>query len=168
MADEIGADATKGVDLPRLLGAVAVCQLAGLLGFASSAKSLVAWYPTLRKPSFTPPGAVFGPVWTVLYLLMGVSLYLVSRRGRADGAVRRAEAIFAVQLLLNAAWTPLFFGRRSPLLGLLDILPMWAAVMATMRAFYRISKPAALLLVPYLLWVSYAVVLNLSIWRLNR
>ena len=130
-------------------------------------RSVTTWYPTLKKPSFTPPSWVFGPVWTTLYLLMGVSLYLIRTRGTAAGAPGVAGKLFMLQLLLNALWSFIFFGLRSPGWALVEIVGLWAALMLTIRAVARVSRPAAVLLVPYLLWTSFALVLNAAIWRLN-
>jgi len=113
---------------------------------------------------------VFAPVWTLLYAMMGLSLYLASQRHtEEDGSVWRASRVlFGTQLALNALWSYVFFGRRAPGWALLEILFLWVAITATMLAFFKISRTAALLLLPYLLWSSFAVVLNHSIWRLNR
>ncbi|WP_458204865.1 TspO/MBR family protein [Haladaptatus sp. NG-SE-30] len=149
-------------DLPSLLASIVVCELAGIVPSILTASDVATWYPTLSKPAFTPPSWVFGPVWTTLYLLMGVALFLVWRRGS-----RVALAIFAVQLALNAAWTLVFFGMRWPAGGLVVILALLVAIVATMVAFARVDRRATLLLVPYLLWVSFATLLNYELWRLN-
>lgn len=124
---------------------------------------MATWYPTLSKPAFTPPSWLFGPVWTTLYLLMGIALFLVWRRGS-----RGALAVFAVQLALNAAWTVVFFGMRWPAGGLAVILALLVAIAATVVAFVRADRRAAVLLVPHLLWVGFAAPLNYELWRLNR
>ena len=127
---------------------------------------VLQWYPSLLKPAWNPPNWVFGPVWTVLYLMMAISAWLVwRRRGFKEGAA--ALGISAFQLALNAAWSPLFFGLRNPLAGLLVIIPLWAVILATMIAFWRISRLAGALLAPYWLWVGFAAALNFAIWRLN-
>ncbi len=152
----------------ELPAAIVACELAGGLGALAGRSGFRAWYPRLQKPAFAPPSSVFGPVWTTLYALMGAALYLIRRRPHDRAASRSAQRLFAAQLGLNAAWTPLFFGRRSPLLGLLDIVPLLGLVALTVRAFARISRLAALLLVPYLLWVGFATVLNAAfVWK-NR
>ena len=146
-----------------LAGFVGLClAVAGLAGFAT-AQSVVHWYPTLAKPSWTPPGWLFGPVWTVLYILMGVAAWRVWLKGQA----RTALWLFGAQLLLNLAWSFLFFGARSPGLGLVDIVALWLAIAATIFAFAQLSRGAALLLVPYLAWVSFAMALNAKIFLLN-
>jgi len=136
------------------------------VGGTSTASSVTTWYPTIAKPAWTPPAWVFGPVWTALYAMMAVAAWLVWRKaGWSRGG--RALGIFVTQLALNAAWSILFFGMRSPLLGLIDIALLWIAIVLTIVAFARISKVALALLVPYLLWVSFAAALNFAIWRLN-
>ena len=125
------------------------------------------WYERLHKPSWRPPNWVFAPVWSVLYLAIAVSGWLVWQRVGFGGAPL-PFAIYALQLVLNAAWTPLFFGLHRPGLGLVDIALMWLMIAATIAAFYPIHMGAALLLLPYLAWVSFAAALNFSIWRLNR
>lgn len=157
------------IHLPKLTAMILGSEAAGILGAIPTRDALATWYPRLKKPSFNPPSSVFGPVWTTLYALMGVSLYLVSEDQRAAQAVRgRAQILFGAQLALNTLWSFLFFGRRSPLAALVEIALLWIAILATIAAFARVSRAAALLLVPYLLWVSFAAALNFSIWRLNR
>ncbi|WP_231183059.1 TspO/MBR family protein [Haladaptatus sp. DYF46] len=150
-------------DVLALLVSIVVCELAGIIPSFLTANDVATWYTTLQKPGFTPPSWVFGPVWTTLYLLMGIALYLVWRR--RDN--RFALAVFAVQLLLNAGWTLVFFGMRWPAGGLAVILALLVAIVATMVAFARIDRRAALLLVPYLCWVGFATLLNYELWRLN-
>ena len=153
-------------DLPGLIAAVVVCELAGIVPSLLTADEVATWYPTLAKPEFTPPSWLFGPVWTTLYLLMGVSLYLIwqSDAGRTR---RVALAVFGVQLVLNAAWTLVFFGAQAIFGGLVVILALLAAILATMATTARIDRRATALLVPYLLWVGFATALNYEIWRLN-
>lgn len=141
--------------------------MAGLLGAFATASSVQNWYPTLEKPWFTPPGWVFAPVWTLLYTLMGIAAYLVWRQGWSEGAVRAALIAFAVQLVLNALWSPAFFGLQSAGLGLVVIFFLWVAIIVTIVWFGRVSTVAAWLMVPYLAWVTYAMALNFEIWRLN-
>lgn len=145
---------------------LALCLGAGLLGSFATARSVSTWYTQIAKPSWTPPGAVFGPVWTVLYVAMAVSAWLVWRRLGLRGG-RFELGLFAVQLALNAAWSFLFFGLRSPGLAVVGISVLWASIVATMLAFRPVSRPAAWLLAPYLVWVSFAAALNASIWSLN-
>ncbi len=141
----------------------------GIAGVSAifTASSVREWYPMIQKPAWTPPSWLFGPVWTTLYIMMAIAAWLVwRRRGLMD--INSAIALFIVQLALNAAWSPLFFGLKNPLAGLLDIVSLWAAILATIVCFYKISPVAGALLAPYWLWVSFAMLLNFSIWRLNR
>jgi tryptophan-rich sensory protein len=146
-----------------LIGFVAICLLVGLIGGLATAPAIPTWYAGLAKPSFNPPAWIFGPVWTALYILMAVATWLVWRCGNARTALR----LFAAQLLLNALWSPLFFGLKRIDLALLDIVLLLAAILATSIAFGRRSRLAALLFVPYLAWVAFATVLNFTLWRLN-
>jgi benzodiazapine receptor len=153
----------------KLGGAVLLCEVAGGIGSTLTRNALKDWYPKLDKPSFTPPDWVFGPAWTLLYAMMGVSLYVVShQRGEDTGEVRSARILFLVQLVLNVLWSYVFFGRRSPGWALVEIGFLLIAIAATIRTFWKVSRTAALLMLPYILWVSFAVLLNYSIWRLNR
>ncbi len=137
-----------------------------LYGSLLTRPSVPTWYEQLNKPTFTPPGAVFGPVWTVLYILMAVAAWLVMRR---TGQVRVAPALvlFLAQLGLNGSWSAVFFGLHSPGDAFVVIVALWLAILATLVAFWRVSAWAGVLLLPYLAWVSFASVLNYSLWRLN-
>ena len=153
----------------RILG-LAICLMAcygaAALGAVFTAGATGDWYPTLAKPSWTPPSWLFGPVWTVLYGLMAVSVWLVwLQRDRRPCAWPMTA--FAVQLILNAAWSPLFFGLRSPGIALLDIVILWVSLLVTVWLFLRVRTVSGVLMLPYLLWVSFAAILNLAIWRLN-
>jgi tryptophan-rich sensory protein len=141
------------------------CFLAAGLGSLFTMVSLGSWYSGLAKPPWTPPSWVFGPVWTVLYAMMAVAGWLVWRRGVPASWL--ALRWFAVQLTLNVAWSAFFFGLQMPGLAVAEILALWVAIAATLRASWRVSRPAGVLLIPYLLWVSFAVALNVAIWRLN-
>lgn len=155
-------------DFLRLAACILVCQAAGAIGSFFTVTGLDSWYTSLAKPSFNPPGWVFGPVWTTLYTLMGIAAWLVWRRGDLSSPpVRNALFIFAVQLALNTLWSVLFFGLKSPLLALVDIVALMAAILATIVAFRPVSPAAAWLLTPYLAWVAFAAILNAVIWRLN-
>jgi tryptophan-rich sensory protein len=161
-----GSRGETGIDRAVLLASVVVCELAGIIPSILTAEDVAMWYPTLAKPAFTPPSWLFGPVWTTLYLLMGVALYLVWRSDRSR--VRRvALAAFGVQLVLNAAWSLVFFGSRAIFGGLVVIVALLAVILPTMALFARIDRRAAALLVPYLLWVGFATALNYELWRLN-
>ena len=146
---------------------IAVTFVAAGLGAFFASTSVSNWYPMLRKPSWNPPAWIFGPVWTVLYLMMAIAAWLVWRKRGFDSAAG-ALGLFALQLALNALWSPLFFGLRNPLAGLVDIVPLWAAILATLVCFWKISPLAGTLLAPYWLWVSFATALNFMIWRMNR
>jgi benzodiazapine receptor len=155
--------------IPKLIGWVLLCEAAGGIGSIFTRDSLKDWYPTLEKPSFTPPSWVFGPVWTLLYALMGASLYMAGRQRVDDGSVVQvSRALFGIQLVLNVLWSYVFFKRRSPGWAVVEIGFLWAAIVATTLAFSKISRMAALLLLPYLLWTSFAAALNYRIWRLNE
>jgi benzodiazapine receptor len=125
------------------------------------------WYQEIAKPSFTPPDAVFGPVWTTLYATMGVAAFLVWKLGPDRRRVRGALLLFCIQLVLNGLWSLIFFGLRSPGLALVEILSLLVLIAATTREFWGQSRAAGLLMVPYLAWVSFATVLNAAFWRLN-
>ena len=143
---------------------VFVCFAAAAIGTVPTINSLRTWYPKLRKPGWNPPNAIFGPVWTVLYLLMAIAAWLAWRQSGLSIWI----AVFIVQLVLNAAWTLIFFGWKQPGLAAVEIAILWAAIAATLIGFYGLSPLAGLLLVPYLAWVTFAGFLNLAIWRLNR
>ena len=153
----------------KLAGAVAACEAAGGIGAFLSREGLREWYPKLQKPSLNPPAWVFGPTWTLLYALMGASLWLAEERGGDDETAKRTSRfLFGAQLLLNVLWTYVFFGRRAPGWAFVEILVLLAAVSASALSFSKTSRTAALLLAPYLLWIGFASVLNFSVWRLNR
>lgn len=150
----------------RWLG-LAACLVASFSAASMGALFMPgAWYDGLNKPQWNPPGWVFGPVWSTLYTMMAVAAWLVWQRG-GFVAQYRALAWFTVQLALNAAWTPLFFGLHLPAIAFGEMLLLWVAIAATLRAFWRVSRLAAWLLVPYLVWVSFAAALNFTLWRLN-
>ncbi|MDP3733203.1 MAG: TspO/MBR family protein [Candidatus Daviesbacteria bacterium] len=154
------------VKIPKLIFSIGLCLGAGVLGSFFTISAIPNWYTTLNKPSFSPPNWIFGPVWTALYILMGISLYLVWIS--KSKAKQNALNLFFVQLGLNALWSIVFFGLHSPFLALLTIVILWAMIVLTMRAFFGISKTSGRLLVPYLVWVSFAAYLSYSIWVLNR
>lgn len=154
-------------DFPKLLASILGCELVGILGTIFTTPSIPTWYSSLNKPVFSPPNWIFGPVWTILYLLMGVSFYLILKIGWKQKKVKDALKFFLAQLALNFVWSPLFFGLKSPLLGLITIIAMWVLIVITMKKFYPLSKVAFYLLIPYLLWVSFATILNASILILN-
>lgn len=150
-----------------LILCIGLCQLSGLLGAFFTTPAIPGWYASLQKPFFNPPNAVFGPVWTVLYALMGAALYLVIRAEGPAVLKRKAVFLFGGQLALNTAWSWLFFGLKNPGLAFADIVLLWGAILASAVYFRRLSKPAFWMFLPYLFWVSFAMLLNFEIWRLN-
>ena len=139
----------------------------GFLSGMSTADGVRTWYQDIAKPSFNPPDRVFGPVWTALYVSMGVAAFLVWRTGPDRSAVRPALAWFAAQLVANGAWSLIFFGLRNPGLAFVEIVLLLGMIVVTTRLFWRRSRVAGALMLPYLAWVSFATILNFSIWRLN-
>jgi len=154
--------------LSRLVVCVGAVLLASSIGSFATVRAIPTWYRRLAKPSFNPPEWLFGPAWAVLYLLMAVAAWLVWKQGWNAPGVKVALAFFLVQLIINALWSVLFFGLRSPLAGLMDIVVMWLAILATIVLFFRVSALAGVLLLPYIAWVSFAAILNAAILRLNR
>lgn len=151
----------------RLIASIVLCQSAGIIASILTAQSVRTWYPTLLKPSFNPPNWLFGPVWIVLYLMMGIALYIVWQRSGSGQNVQTAVIVFIIQLILNAAWSLIFFGLQSPFWAFVEIVVLWVAILITIILFREISRTASYLLVPYILWVTFAAILNFSIWRLN-
>ena len=149
-----------------LAGFVAVCLAAGVVGSVATAPQIPTWYASLNKPSWNPPSWVFAPVWTTLYVMMGAAAWLVWRK--VGGPFQRAFWWFWIQLALNAVWTFIFFGLEQPGLAFIEIVLLWLSIAATVSAFWKCSRAAALLLTPYLGWVSFAAYLNFTIWRLNQ
>jgi len=156
--------AEKNVDVLKLVLSIGLCEFAGIVGSLFTIQSIPTWYAGINKPGFNPPAWVFAPVWTFLFLLMGISLYLVWSK---EQVVEKPLKVFGVQLTLNVLWSFLFFGLESPLYAFMEILLLWAAIVVTILEFSKVSKASSLLLVPYLLWVSFAAMLNLSIYLLN-
>lgn len=148
----------------KLVIALALPQLAGFLGSIFTSAKIPTWYASLAKPFFSPPNWLFGPVWITLYLLMGISLYLVWVK---KAEKKKALWLFGVQLALNAVWSPVFFGMQNIMLAFVVIVFLWLAIILTIIYFYKVSKKAAYLMLPYIIWVSFAAVLNLALWLLN-
>jgi benzodiazapine receptor len=142
-----------------------LCFLAAGLGSLFTMVSLGSWYAGLAKPSWNPPSWIFGPVWTVLYAMMAVAGWLVWRRGGSQSRI--ALRWFAIQLALNVGWSAVFFGLQLPGVAFVEILALWVAIATTLVTSWKVSRAAGILLAPYLLWVSFAAVLNFAIWRLN-
>ncbi|MFC1728524.1 TspO/MBR family protein [Nanoarchaeota archaeon] len=147
----------------KLIISIILPFLASAIGSLFTASSVSTWYVELNKPVFNPPSWVFGPVWTILYLLMGISLYLVW----TNRYNKPAFIIFGVQLFLNMLWSILFFGLQNPLFAFIEIILLWIAILTTIIYFYKINKVSAYLLVPYILWVSFAAILNFALFILN-
>lgn len=149
----------------KLIISIVLPQLTGGLGAIVTISSVGSWYQTINKPFFTPPSWVFGPAWTTLYLLMGISLFLI---WKSEHPMKKTALwLFAIQLVLNGIWSPAFFGLESPILGLVVIIPLWIMIVVCIRFFFPINKAASYLLIPYLMWVSFATALNTGIWYLN-
>jgi tryptophan-rich sensory protein len=151
----------------KLLISIVVCQLAGLIGAFFTNQSVLTWYPLLHKPFFNPPSWIFAPVWILLYFLMGISLFLVWKKKTDTYAVKKGLVVFFIQLGLNCLWPAVFFGARSVWGGVVVIFILWISILWTMIRFRDLSRPAVILFIPYVLWVSFALVLNLSIAFLN-
>lgn len=156
----------KGIG--KLVCSVSACLLTGFLGSFVTMDSVSTWYADLSKPSFNPPDWAFGVVWPILYVMMGISAFLIWSKSVGSRQVKAALGLFVFQLVLNGLWTPIFFGLHMMALALAEIILLWVAILVTILAFWRISKTAACLLIPYILWVSFAVALNATIWFLNR
>jgi tryptophan-rich sensory protein len=148
--------------------ALVIPQIFGLVGALATTRSVNTWYRQLRKPSFNPPAKIFGPVWTLLYLLMGAASWFVWRSERNRSHARRALGLYGLQLVFNLFWSVIFFGLRRIDLALGEIVALWGLIAQTAYRFYRVQPVAGLLMVPYLLWTSFAAILNASIWRLNK
>lgn len=151
----------------KLLTSILICELAGIAGAALSIGSIPEWYASLNKPSFNPPVWIFMPVWTLLYFLMGVSLFLVWKEGLKNKEVKSAVAIFYVMLFFNVLWSVTFFGLHQIAGALFVIIVLWILILITIMKFIKISRPAGIFQIPYLIWVSFATVINFMIYRLN-
>ncbi len=150
----------------KLILCILIPLAIGAISGIATSSGLNDWYMALNKPVFNPPGYLFGPVWTVLYIFMGVSLYLIWK-SPVNEQRTRAIALFAIQLFLNFWWSFLFFKFQLLGIAFIEIILIWMSIVAMIYAFYQIHKPAAYLQIPYLLWVSFASVLNGAIWWLN-
>jgi len=153
-------------NLPKLVISIIIPLAVGFISSFFTRDSISAWYDQLAKPALSPPNWIFFPVWTLLYVLMGVSLYLVWRKG-FNNKTKTAIYIFSAQLLLNFLWTFLFFGLKSMFVAFAEIVVLWVMILVTIVRFYRISKEAAYLLIPYIIWVSFASYLNLATFLVN-
>jgi len=150
----------------KLIASVVISQAAGAIGSLFTVQNIPTWYAALNKPSFNPPNYLFGPVWISLYFIMGIAFFLVWKKSETY-SIKVPAILFVSQLVLNALWSILFFGLKNPMLGFFEIIILWIFIILCIIKFYPISKIAAWLLLPYLLWVSFASVLNFKIWMLN-
>jgi benzodiazapine receptor len=155
-------------DIVKLIVSIVVCEGAGGIGAIFTTPAIPIWYKSLKKPAFTPPNSVFGPIWITLYLLMGIAVFLVWREGLSQEGVTVAFAVFWGQLVLNILWSIIFFGLRSLLGGMVVILLLWIAILVNIILFFGVSPIAGGLLIPYIIWVSIAANLNVQVWKLNR
>ncbi len=151
----------------KLIISIIICEATGVIGSIFTFPSIDSWYSTLARPELAPPNWIFGPVWTTLFALMGIAAFLVWKKGLDQKDVRTALGFFAVQLVLNMMWSIIFFNLQSPFWAFMDLIVLWLAIVSTMTLFYKVSKPTLWLLVPYILWVSFAGYLNFMIWMLN-
>jgi len=151
----------------KLIIALIIPQIIGIIGALFTMPSINGWYSSLAKPALNPPNWIFGPVWTLLFILMGVAAYLVWRQGFDRKEVKVALGIFIFQLFLNLFWSIIFFGIHNPAVAFTEIISLWSAILALILAFYQVSRTSAYLLIPYILWVSFAAYLNYAIWQLS-
>lgn len=154
-------------NIEKLAISIAIPVAIGATAGFFTVTGVESWYQTIQKPSWNPPSWVFGPVWTTLYIMLGIALFLVWKSGANDSLKRTAIRLFAVQLVLNFFWSFIFFDQQQPGWALAEIIVMWFAILFTIFAFAKVSKTAAWLLVPYISWVSFATILNYTIWKLN-
>jgi len=147
---------------------IVIAFLPGVLGQLATGPAISTWFATLNRPPFAPPNWIFGPVWTLLYLSMGIAASMVWSKGSGNKAVQFAIVLFVIQLALNGLWSFIFFGWNWLLVALIELVILWAFILWTILKFYALSPAAGLLLIPYLLWVSFASVLNFSYWWLNK
>ena len=158
---------SKRIKIFKLIISILVCQGAGAIGSLFTSPAISTWYSTIQKPSFNPPNWIFAPVWILLFLLMGISLYLIWSKGFYNKETKIAIFIFFVQLILNILWSIIFFALQSPLYAFIEIIILWFMILLTIITFYRVSKITVYLLLPYIIWVSFALVLNFSILIIN-
>jgi len=151
----------------KLVFSLAICQLAGIIGSLFTTSAIGTWYSHLHKPSFNPPNWIFAPVWLTLFVLMGVAIFLIWRKGLKDKTRRFVFVLFMIHLGLNALWSIVFFGLHDTFLALLVIIALWGMILMLTLVFSKINKISAYLMLPYLLWVTFASLLNFSIWLIN-
>ena len=157
---------TKMKNIFRLIGSILIAQAAGVIGSLFTVQNIPTWYATLNKPAFSPPNYLFGPVWITLYFLIGIAFFLVWKNTGTVN-IKIPVIVFSVQMVLNAAWSIIFFGMKSPMFAFFEIVVLWLFIVLCIVTFYPVSRAASWLLVPYFLWVSFASVLNFKIWILN-
>ena len=168
MQNSISVSSTKINKIPKLIfGLVLPLAIGGLSGYLVRNEMDGGWFTTLAKPSFNPPGYLFGPVWTALYLLMGISMFIIWNTPKTE-LRQKALMVFGIQLFFNFWWSILFFSFHTIFLSVIDILVMWFLIVYMISLFKKIKPVAAYLQIPYLLWVTFATVLNISIWYLNK
>jgi len=157
------------LQIVKIIGLIVLCEIVGAIGTIFTTPNIPTWYASLVKPFFSPPNFLFAPVWTLLFLMMGISVYLLLENKNKKLEVKRkiAIAFFAIQFVFNILWSYLFFGLRNPLLGFIGIILLWIFIAATIFYSYKVDRRAAWLLVPYLAWVSFASLLNFAILILN-
>ena len=155
-------------NIVKAIIAIAIPLMVGATSGFFTVTGVESWYQTIQKPSWNPPGWIFGPVWTTLYVMMGIALFLVWKEDTSEELKKIAIALFAVQLTLNFFWSFIFFNQQQPGWALVEIIAMWIFILLTIFAFAQVNKTAAWLLVPYISWVSFATILNYTIWQLNR
>jgi translocator protein len=152
----------------KLIISIVASFAAGGIGSLFTFKAIPTWYPGLRKPPYTPPNWAFGPVWTTLYILMGISVFLVWQKGLDTSGALLAFVLFWTQLVINALWSVIFFGMKSKGGGVITIVILWLFILATIVASFRVSSWSGVLLIPYIVWVSIASYLNIGVWVLNK
>lgn len=157
----------KIISYPKLILSIILIEIIGSIGAIATTPAIPGWYSSLVKPFFTPPSWVFGPVWTSLFFLMGFALYLVWQEGIEKRPVRLAIIAFSIQMVLNVLWTFLFFGMQNPFFALIEIFILWIAILFVIIKFYKVSRPAAYMMIPYICWVTIATALNLGVYLLN-
>ena len=157
---------SKKINWGRLIFSIILAQLAGIIGSLATTPNIAIWYSTIIKPSFSPPNYLFGPVWIILYTLIGIAFYLVWQSTNSDKK-RIAMKLFIIQLILNSLWSIIFFRFHNIPFAFIEIIFLWLAIIGTTIYFFKVSKPAGWILIPYLLWVTFAAILNYSIMILN-
>jgi tryptophan-rich sensory protein len=148
------------------IAGIIICQVAGIIGSIFTAPAVKGWYTGINKPSFNPPNWLFAPVWTTLFVLMGIAVSII-RLSEKTELRKKALKVFFIQLILNTLWSIIFFGMENPILAFIEIVVLWFAILYTIILFRKIDRKASYLLIPYILWVSFASVLNLAIAILN-